>query len=283
MAVETNMNVTSGYQQVPAGSTAVSSGEDKLSAKAKDYIEKLRSEYKDVDFVVADSGDDKKALSKSGTKDTTVLLTSAEYERMASDEKYAAEKLRSINTSIKNGQKIADEYGATYEKGSAGSGIYSVNKMSEADRAALVKQLKADQVNRQNQLTQLVSKMMTGQAKTYGIAGGDDSIWKFLAKGDFTVDAATKAQAQKDISEDGYWGVKQTSQRLFDFASALAGDDVDKMKKMQAAMEKGFRKATKSWGRELPSISKDTLNAANKLFEDYYNSKSVSAAENAPE
>lgn len=47
-------------------------------------------------------------------------------------------------------------------------------------------------------------------------------------KGDFTVDAATKAQAQKDISEDGYYGVKQTSERLFDFASALAGDDVER-------------------------------------------------------
>jgi hypothetical protein len=87
------------------------------------------------------------------------------------------------------------------------------------------------------------------------------------------VDAATKAQAQEDISEDGYWGVKQTSQRLFDFASALAGDDVEKMKKMQAAMEKGYKLATKSWGKDLPSISSDTINAANKLFEDYYKSK----------
>lgn len=82
-----------------------------------------------------------------------------------------------------------------------------------------------------------------------------------------------KAQAQKDISEDGYYGVKQTSQRLFDFASALAGDDVDKMKEMQKAMEKGFKQATKTWGRELPSICKETMNAANKLFEDYYSSK----------
>lgn len=33
---------------------------------------------------------------------------------------------------------------------------------------------------------------------------------------------------------------KQISQRLFDFASASAGDDVDKMKEMQKAMEKGL-------------------------------------------
>ena len=60
---------------------------------------------------------------------------------------------------------------------------------------------------------------------------------------------------------------------MFDFAGALAGDDVDKMKDMQKAMEKGFKLATKAWGRELPKISQDTLDAANKLFEDYYRSK----------
>jgi hypothetical protein len=117
-----------------------------------------------------------------------------------------------------------------------------------------------------------VQKTLQGQAGAYGTAKGDD-FWRQLAGGKFTVDAATKAQAQKDISEDGYYGVKQTSQRLFDFASALAGDDVDKMKEMQKAMEKGFKQATKTWGRELPSICKETMNAANKLFEDYYSSK----------
>ena len=38
-------------------------------------------------------------------------------------------------------------------------------------------------------------------------------------------------------------------------------------------MEKGYKLATKSWGKDLPSISSDTINAANKLFEDYYKSK----------
>lgn len=150
---------------------------------------------------------------------------------------------------------------------------YSINKMSKEDRAALVKQLKADQESRQNSLTNLVSQMLGKQAGVYGIANGDDSIWKIFANGNFTVDAAAKAQAQEDISEDGYWGVKQTSQRLFDFASALAGDDEDKMRQMQSAMEKGFKQATSAWGRDLPDISNQTLDAANKLFEEYYKSK----------
>ena len=52
---------------------------------------------------------------------------------------------------------------------------------------------------------------MSKQAATFGQA---TDIWKFLAKGDFTVDAETKAKAQKDIAEDGYWGVEQTSDRI---------------------------------------------------------------------
>ena len=87
------------------------------------------------------------------------------------------------------------------------------------------------------------------------------------------VSAEDIAKAKEDVSEDGYWGVKQTSQRLFDFASALAGDDPEKMKEMQKAMEKGFKQATHAWGKDLPGICGDTLSAANKLFDDYYASK----------
>ena len=165
------------------------------------------------------------------------------------------------------------EKDAVYEKSAQESAKapYSINKMSKEDRAALVKQLKADQESRQNSLTNLVSQMLGKQAGMYGIANGDDSIWKIFANGNFTVDAATKAQAH--ISDDGYWGVKQTSQRLFDFASALAGDDEDKMREMQKAMEKGFKQATAAWGKDLPDISNKTLDAANKLFDEYYKSK----------
>lgn len=168
--------------------------------------------------------------------------------------------------------------GVTYEKNmNTGSSLYSINKMSQADRTAIVNQLNAAAEERKNRMMELVHKTLSGQAGSFDKASGDD-FWRTLAGGKVTVDSATRAQAQKDIGEDGYWGVKQTSQRLFDFASALAGDDVEKMKDMQAAMEKGFKQAEKIWGRELPEISRNTLNAANKLFEDYFTSKN--AAEN---
>ena len=153
---------------------------------------------------------------------------------------------------------------------------YKINKMSKEDRAALVKALKEEVEARQKQFLDLVTKTISGQGEKAAIANGNmDDIWKKLAKGDFTVSEAAKKQAQEEISDKGYWGVEQTSKRMFDYASALAGDDVNKMKAMQAAMEKGYKEATKAWGKELPEISKKTLAAANKLFEDYYKSKGV--------
>ena len=172
------------------------------------------------------------------------------------------------------GQKTED--GVVYEasKDTGKKAAYSVNKMSAADREALVAKLKADSEARQSQFVSMVQQMMSQQTNAYGQA---NSIWRFLASGKFNVDPATKAQAQADIAEDGYYGVKQTASRIFDFASALAGDDVNKMKEMQAAVEKGYKLAEKAWGGKLPGISQDTLKATNKLFDDYYASKETDA------
>ena len=176
-----------------------------------------------------------------GVNTTGLLNAQAEvYASYKNDAVNKNETSAKKDTTAKTEEK--NESGVVYDKSDSSKdnkkATYSINKMSAEDRAALVQQMKADTQSRQQQLISIVQKMMTGQAATASVANGtnSDDIWKFLAKGDFTVDAATKAQAQKDISEDGYYGIKQTSERLFDFASALAGDDVEKMKKMQTAI-----------------------------------------------
>ena len=171
-------------------------------------------------------------------------------------------------TAVKTEDK-ASEQGAVYEKSKEPEkkATYSINKMSAEDRAALVQQLKQNELERRNQMVSLVQKMFNGQAGVSKLAD------LFSPENLKSVSAEDIAKAKEDVSEDGYWGVKQTSQRLFDFASALAGDDPEKMKEMQKAMEKGFKQATHAWGKDLPGICGDTLSAANKLFDDYYASK----------
>ena len=180
-----------------------------------------------------------------------------------------------VNSPVEDKKKdkeveVKKEAAAVYEKSEENSSTSKVSS-KETDRTKIIQQLKADDALRQQQLLDIVHKMMGKQAKTYGIANTDndqDSIWKFLAKGDFTVDAATKAQAQEDISENGYWGVKQTSERILDFAKALAGDDPEKLEKMRSAFEKGYKQAEKTWGGELPDISKQTFDAVMKGFDE---------------
>lgn len=110
----------------------------------------------------------------------------------------------------------------------------------------------------------IVHKLIAGQGDAYGKA---NNIWQFLASGNFTVDPATKAQAQADIAEDGYWGVNATSDRIVDFAVALAGDDPEKLEEMRAAFQKGFDQATKTWGGQLPDISQRTYDAVMEKFD----------------
>ena len=180
-----------------------------------------------------------------------------------------------VNSPVEDKKKdkeveVKKEAAAVYEKSEENSSTSKVSS-KETDRTKIIQQLKADDALRQQQLLDIVHKMMGKQAKTYGIANSEndeDSIWKFLAKGDFTVDAATKAQAQEDISENGYWGVKQTSERILDFAKALAGDDPEKLEKMRSAFEKGYKQAEKTWGGELPEISKNTFDAVMKGFDE---------------
>ena len=142
------------------------------------------------------------------------------------------------------------------------------SKMSDSERASLVQSLKVDLDNQMSRFTNMMMNFQK-QGITANQANGND-FWKMIASGNFTVDSQTRAEAQEAISENGYWGVSQTSQRIFDFAYALAGDDVDKMKEMQAAVEKGFQQAGAAWGGELPSICGNTHTAVSKLFDDYY-------------
>lgn len=153
--------------------------------------------------------------------------------------------------------------GVVYEKGSSTKNTEYVKKNS-----ALVEKLKADSEARVQQMRTLVEKMMSQQGAAIGKA---DDMWRFLAGGNFTVSADVKAQAEKDIADDGYWGVEQTSDRIVDFAKALSGNDPEKADKMIEAFKKGFEQATGSWGKKLPDISQRTYDAVMEKFDAWKN------------
>lgn len=164
--------------------------------------------------------------------------------------------------------KTAEESTDTSEKKDSGVVYEPTTTTSTAktytQNTELVNKMKAAAESHTQQLQNIVQQLMSKQSQAYGTA---NNMWQFLASGKFEVDAATKAQAQQDISEDGYWGVKQTSSRILDFATALTGGDPSKIEDMRKAFEKGYKQAEKTWGGELPEISKQTYDAVMKGFD----------------
>lgn len=187
----------------------------------------------------------------------TSSQASAAYSAYTSTAKANKDTTADSKSAVKSGADVA----ATYEpsaEGAKAAKTYTQN-------TELINQLKLDAESRTQNLQSLVQKLMSQQATTYGNA---TDIWSFLREGNFTVDPETKAQAQADIAEDGYWGVNQTSDRIVSFATALTGGDPSKLDSMIDAFKKGFAQAEKTWGGELPEISQKTYGAVLQKFDE---------------
>ena len=79
--------------------------------------------------------------------------------------------------------------------------------------------------------------------------------------GEIDLGTLTPEGAQELISEDGYFGVEQTSQRIVDFAINAFGNDPAKLTQMKDAIDKGFKEAADAFGGMLPEISHQTYAA----------------------
>lgn len=171
---------------------------------------------------------------------------------------------------------VTDDTGVVYEP-SGETASKTSTKSSKVDADTIAK-LKADADARLSQLKGIVEQLLCKQSN----ASKTVSIWEQfkngILNGTIEVDEATARQAQEDISEDGYWGVKQTSERILDFAKALTGNDSAKAEEMREAIKKGYESAAKLWGGELPGISQQTYDAVMKGIDDWKAEDEAAAA-----
>lgn len=101
-------------------------------------------------------------------------------------------------------------------------------------------------------LRQLVIKMLDDQGVASKVSSDD---------GDIDLEGLTPADANALISEEGYFGVEQTSQRIVDFAISAFGKDSTKLTQMKDAIDKGFEDAAQAFGGTLAEISQQTYAA----------------------
>ncbi|SFR68942.1 hypothetical protein [Anaeromicropila populeti] len=169
-------------------------------------------------------------------------------------------------------KKTADKKSAASDKSEAA--VYESTAKSDKDSSKkiysqdleTVNRLKEDLARRKLQLMELVQKSLGQQADTSITAA---SIRQVIEDG---VDPEVVKQAQEDISEDGYWGVEKTSDRLVNFAIALSGGNPDKADEMIAAIQEGFSQAAGAWGEDLPELCQKTYDATMEKLDAWKNS-----------
>ena len=82
----------------------------------------------------------------------------------------------------------------------------------------------------------------------------------------------TQDEAKELISDDGFFGVTQTSDRVSNFVFSFAGDDLELLQKGREGIVQGFEEAKKMFGGELPEISYKTQERTLALIDEKINS-----------
>lgn len=108
--------------------------ESSLSRQAQDVLKRLRSKYGDMDFMVADfnNGDEAKEILSRGTKEFSVLFSSDELEKMASDEKYMQEKINGMEGAVRMSKQINTKFGQEQAFGMKGTEGVDIAKIGIA-------------------------------------------------------------------------------------------------------------------------------------------------------
>ncbi|AJC86564.1 hypothetical protein [Campylobacter sp. RM16704] len=162
-------------------------------------------------------------------------------------------KLEDANTKSANSTKNIDEDKLSKLASIGGKGItelYTISFMQQA--------------------FSMSSSNSLSQAGIFGGIHSKDSLSSILSNVDFKAIgydgkdllSLSVDEAKELISEDGYFGVAKTSERLADFVIKGAGEDVEKLQKGLEGLKTGFAQAEKMWGGKLPDISYETIDKA---------------------
>jgi hypothetical protein len=159
------------------------------------------------------------------------------------------------------------------------AGISSPMKNMSEIRTNFTEKLSKDEaLEIREKIKQNANAMAFNSASVQGaIASGDDNFKKqyddfqtFLKGIGYEgkpIAELSKDEAEKLVSEDGFFGISKTSQRIADFVINGAAGDEDKMRAGRQGMLQGFKEAEEMWGGELPEISQKTMEKAIELVD----------------
>ncbi len=162
----------------------------------------------------------------------------------------------------KNLQSLEPDTTATekspFDKASVTSDTVTISKQSEttvtySNALTMEQNVAGDGFNL---LRGLVLNMLKEQGIDYKVATGATT-----GSQEIDISQLSQEEAQALIADDGYFGVKKTSDRIVDFAIATAGNDPSRLAAIKEGVDKGFNEALKAFGGQLPDMSYATYDA----------------------
>ena len=76
------------------------------------------------------------------------------------------------------------------------------------------------------------------------------------------IEKLTKDEAAELVSDEGFFGVAKTAERLAGFVINGSGDDLERLQEGRKGIIQGFEEAEAIWGKKLFDISYETLDKA---------------------
>lgn len=123
------------------------------------------------------------------------------------------------------------------------------------------KTLTADESGKYAMLKSLVANLLKEQGINTKIVIGDNN--------EIDIATLTPDEAKALVADEGYFGVKQTSDRIFQFAVGIAGGDPSRIEAIKEGVDRGFQEALDAFGGTLPDISYDTYDAVMKKLDEW--------------
>lgn len=154
--------------------------------------------------------------------------------------------------------------------------VNALKEEQEKSKADLIKRFINDTINNQNKLLGRSTENGTSELSKES----SDLLTKIFGslENAYPPIATTPEGAQQAISEGGAYSVNAVADRIMTMATAIAGNDPDKLQQMRDAVQKGFEEAgsafkdaTKS---DLPQICKDTYTEVMSRFDKLQNKTS---------
>lgn len=162
---------------------------------------------------------------------------------------------------------------------SSNMGAVSTAKSSNAIKTVFTEKISKEEAQEiREQITQNANAMAFKSANIQGALSGPKdkfeqdykSFQSFLSDIGYSgkpIAELSKDEAAALVSEDGIFGIKQTSERIANFVINGANGDEDRMRAGREGMLRGFKEAEQMWGGKLPEISQITMQKATEMVD----------------